>query len=125
MGISATDIKLRKSQRLTDFPDGGGRMVAAEVVDGQLNNLFPDISTQDRVAGRVSMRKAFVHVDTANTDMLYGAVGVIVDPPDDANVGMTMFSTGSYADTRTDARNRIESYVIKGVESRYVLMGDH
>lgn len=125
MGISATDIKLRKSQRLTDFPDGGGRMVAAEVVDGQLNNLFPDISTQDRVAGRVSMRKAFVHVDTANTDMLYGAVGVIVDPPDDSNVGMTMFSTGSYADTRTDARNRIESYVIKGVESRYVLMGDH
>lgn len=125
MGISATDIKLRKPQRLTDFPDGGGRMVAAEVEDGQLNNLFPDISTQDRVAGRVSMRKAFVHVDTANTDMLYGAVGVIVDPPDDANVGMTMFSTGSYADTRTDARNRIESYVIKGVESRYVLMGDH
>lgn len=125
MGISATDIKLRKSQRLTDFPDGGGRMVAAEVEDGQLNNLFPDISTQDRVAGRVSMRKAFVHVDTANTDTLYGAVGVIVDPPDDANVGMTMFSTGSYADTRADARNRIESYVIKGVESRYVLMGDH
>lgn len=125
MGISATDIKLRKSQRLTDFPDGGGRMVAAEVEDGQLNNLFPDISTQDRVAGRVSMRKAFVHVDTANTDTLYGAVGVIVDPPDDANVSMTMFSTGSYADTRTDARNRIESYVIKGVESRYVLMGDH
>ena len=125
MGISATDIKLRKSQRLTDFPDGGGRMVAAEVVDGQLNNLFPDISTQDRVAGRVSMRKAFVHVDTANTDMLYGAVGVIVDPPDDENVNLTMFSTGSYADTRTEARNRIESYVIKGTESRYVLMGDH
>ena len=125
MGISATDIKLRKSQRLTDFPDGGARMVAAEVEDGQLNNLFPDISTQDRVAGRVSMRKAFVHVDTANADTLYGAVGVIVDPPDDANVSMTMFSTGSYADTRTDARNRIENYVIKGVESRYVLMGDH
>ena len=125
MGISATDIKLRKSQRLTDFTDGGGRMVAAEVVDGQLNNLFPDISTQDRVAGRVSMRKAFVHVDTANTDMLYGAVGVIIDPPEDDSVFMSMFSTGSYADTRTDARNRIESYITKGVESRYVLFGDH
>lgn len=125
MGISATDIKLRKSQRLTDFPDGGGRMVAAEVVDGQLNNLFPDISTQDRVAGRVSMRKAFVHVDTANTDMLYGAVGVIVEPPEDDNVFMSMFSTGNYADTRADARNRIENYITKGVESRYVLYGDH
>lgn len=125
MGISATDIKLRKSQRLTDFADGGGRMVAAEVVDGQLNNLFPDISTQDRVAGRVSMRKAFVHIDTDNTDMLYGAVGVIINPPADSSVSMSMFSTGSYADTRTDARNRIESYITKGVESRYVLYGDH
>lgn len=125
MGISATDIKLRKSQRLTDFPDGGGRMVAAEVVDGQLNNLFPDISTQDRVAGRVSMRKAFVHVDTENTDMLYGAVGVIINPPMDSSVSMSMFSTGSYADVRADARNRIENYITKGVESRYVLYGDH
>lgn len=125
MGISAIDIKLRKSQRLTDFPDGGGRMVASEVVDGQLNNLFPDISTQDRVAGRVSMRKAFVHVDTANTDMLYGAVGVIINPPEDDNVSMSMFSTGSYADVRSDARNRIENYITKGVESRYVLYGDH
>lgn len=125
MGITALDIKIRKSQRLTDNPDGGGRMVAAEVVDGQLNNLFPDISTQDRVTGRVSMRKAFVHVDTANVDVLYGAVGVIVDPPADDNVHVTMFSTGNYADTRADARNRIESYITKGVESPYVLFGDH
>src|SRR5690606_16028546 len=116
MGITALDIKIRKSQRLTDNPDGGGRMVAAEVVDGQLNNLFPDISTQDRVSGRVSMRKAFVHVDTANTDTLYGAVGVVMEPPADDNVSMTMFSTGSYADERSDARNRIESYITKGVE---------
>ncbi len=125
MGITALDIKIRKSQRLTDNPDGGGRMVAAEVVDGELNNLFPDISTQDRVAGRVSMRKAFVHIDTANTDTLYGAVGVVMEPPEDDNVTMTMFSTGSYSDVRNDARNRIESYITKGVESRYTLYGDH
>ncbi len=125
MGITALDIKIRKSQRLTDNPDGGGRMVAGEVVDGVLNNLFPDISTQDRVSGRVSMRKAFVHVDTANTDTLYGAVGVVMEPPEDDNVNVTMFSTGSYADERRDARNRIESYITKGVESRYVLFGDH
>lgn len=125
MGISALDMKIRKSQRLTDNPDGGGRMVAAEVIDGQLNNLFPDISTQDRVSGRVSMRKAFVHIDTATIDTLYGAVGVVMEPPEDDNVYMTMFSTGSYADERRDARNRIESYITKGVESRYVLFGDH
>jgi len=125
MGITVTDIKIRQSQRLTDNPDGGGRMVAAEVIDGQMNNLFPDISTQDRVSGRVSMRKAFMHIDTPTTDVLYGAVGVLMEPPDDDNVTMLMFSTGSYADVRSDARNRIENYVTRGVESRYVLFGDH
>lgn len=125
MGITALDIKLRKSQRLTDNPDGGGRMVAAEVVDGELNALFPDISTQDRVQGRVSMRKAFVHIDTPDTSVLYGAVGVLTEPPVDDDVFMTMFSTGSYSDVRSDARNRIESYITKGVESRFVLFGDH
>lgn len=125
MGITALDIKIRQSQRLTDNPDGGGRMVAGLVVDGELNNLFPDISTQDRVSGRVSMRKAFVHVDTPDVSTLYGAVGVVMEPPADDNVFMTMFSTGSYADERRDARNRIESYITKGVESRFVLFGDH
>lgn len=125
MPITALDIKIRKSQRLTDNPDGGGRMVAAEVVDGELNNLFPDISTQDRVSGRVSMRKGFVHIDTPDTSVLYGAVGVIMEAPEDDNVSMLMFSTGSYSDVRSDARNRIENYITKGVESRFVLFGDH
>ena len=52
MAIAATDIKLRKSQRLTDNPDGGGRMVQAEVVDGELNNLFPNIGDEERTTGR-------------------------------------------------------------------------
>lgn len=125
MPITATDIKLRKSQRLTDNPDGGGRMVSAEIVDGAMNNLFPDIDDEARTTGNVSLRKLFVHVDTADTDTLQGAIAVIINPPEDPNVSMAMFSTGSYSDVRSDARNRLESYITRGVESRYVLMGDH
>ncbi len=125
MTISATDIKLRQSQRLTDNPDGGGRMVATEIVDGAMNNLFPDIGDEERTTGRSTLRKLFVHVDTSGTDVLKDAIAVIVDPPTDPNVQVSMFATGSYSDVRNDARNRVEGYITKGVESRYVLLGAH
>jgi len=83
MTISATDIKMRQSQRLTDNPDGGGRMVQTEIVDGQMNNLFPDIGDEERTTGRATLRKLFVHVDTPTTDVLKDAIGVLVDPPDE------------------------------------------
>lgn len=125
MAIAATDIKLRKSQRLTDNPDGGGRMVQAEVVDGELNNLFPNIGDEERTTGRTVLRKAFVHVDTPNVDVLKDAIGVILRQPEDSKISMVMMGLGSYSDTRAEARDRIESYITKGVESRYLLLGNH
>ena len=68
MTIATTDIKLRTPERLTDLADGGGRQTSGTIVDGQLNNLFQDTSRLDRVTGRVSLRKAYMHVDTANVD---------------------------------------------------------
>lgn len=125
MTISATDIKMRQSQRLTDNPDGGGRMVQTEIVDGQMNNLFPDIGDEERTTGRATLRKMFVHVDTPTTDVLKDAIGVLVDPPSDPRVQVSMFATGSYSDVRADARNRVESYITRGVESRYILLSNH
>ena len=125
MTISATDIKMRQSQRLTDNPDGGGRMVQTEIVDGQMNNLFPDIGDEERTTGRATLRKLFVHVDTPTTDVLKDAIGVLVDPPADPRVQVSMFATGSYSDVRADARNRVESYITRGVESRYILLSNH
>lgn len=123
MTILATDIKFRKSQRLTDNPDGGGRMVQSEVVDGVLNNLFPDIGDEERTTGRAVLRKDFVHVSTPTVDVLKDAIALLLAPPADPAVNVCMFSTGSYSDERVDARNRIESYTTKGTESRLVLMG--
>ncbi len=125
MTISATDIKMRQSQRLTDNPDGGGRMVQAEIVDGQMNNLFPDIGDEERTTGRATLRKMFVHVDTPGTDVFKDAIGVLLNPPADPRVQVSMFATGSYSDVRGDARNRVESYITRGVESRYILLSSH
>lgn len=125
MTITALDIKMRQSQRLTDNPDGGGRMVQTEIVDGQLNNLFPDIGDEERTTGRSVLRKMFVHVDTPAPDVLKDAIAAIIAPPGESRVSVTAFATGSYSDERAQARNRVESYITKGVESRFVLLGDH
>lgn len=114
MAILKEDIKLLASERLTDFYDGGGAMTGNEVISGELNNLFPDISRLDRTYGRVSMRKCFPAVLTENSDMYYGSHAIITNPPDDDNVFVTMFSRNDFDDTRDDARNRIESYVTIG-----------
>ncbi|WP_416057737.1 hypothetical protein [Stenotrophomonas maltophilia] len=125
MTILATDIKMRQSQRLTDNPDGGGRMVQAEIIDGAMNNLFPDIGDEERTTGRSTLRKMFVHVDTPGPDVLKDAIAVLIDPPADPRVTVTMFATGSYSDVRVDAKNRVESYITRGTESRFILLGDH
>ncbi|CQR43724.1 putative Curculin-like (Mannose-binding) lectin protein [Thiomonas sp. CB3] len=124
MPILSTDIKLLDSQRMTDTSDGGGRMTSTEIPDNVAGNLFPKISRLDAVYGRVNLRKIFMQVRTASLDVYGGANMVIVDPPDNAKVSVLLFSTGSDFDTRNEARDRIEGYVIKGVKSRMKLFGD-
>ena len=124
MPILTEDVKLMASQRLTDNDDGGGRMTGVEIVDGNVNNLFPDISRLDRVYGRVSLRKAFVSVQTADTDAYSGAHVILSLPAQDPNVSVCMFSTGDPNDERTAARNRLESYVTVGPRYQGWLWGD-
>lgn len=123
MTISAADVKLFESQRLTQNPDGGGRQTGNEVIDGQVNNLFQDISRVNRAFGNVALIKAFLGVDTQTTDIYLGAHGAVVRRPDDPNVSATLFSTESDTDERQDARDFIESYVVAGPEARMTAFG--
>ena len=125
MTINNSDIKLKQSERLTDTDDGGGHMTEQEVIDGQVNNLFPDISRLDRTTGRVSLRKAFAHADTANQDTYYGAHLIVTKQPADPNVKIALFDTDSASDERLNAQNRIESYLVKGIASSWRLFGNH
>ena len=62
MSIATTDVKLLKSERLTDEADGGGRATGVAVVDGEVNNVFPDLSRLDRTVGRISLRLSLIHI---------------------------------------------------------------
>lgn len=124
MTISVNDIKLLKSQRLTDEADGGGRATGAAVVGSEMNNLFSDISRLDRTMGRINMRKAFAGVMSSNADPYLGAHIILTQAPLDPRVSVTLFNTNSQTDERDAARNAIESYVVPAVSAPFELLGN-
>ncbi len=123
--INSSDVKLKQSQRLDDTEFGGGAMIATEVVDGLVNNLFPDISRLDRVYGRVSMRKAFLNIETENRATYYGSNVVITEQASDPKVSVCFFTTQDWFDTRSSAKSRVEAYLVKGPTFPAMFWADH
>ena len=124
MTITSDQIVLAESQVMADTEDGGGRMSGEVVEEGAINNTMPDISRLDRVYGRVNLRKLFLSVRSANQDTLLGAHSILLRKPLDPRVSVTLFQTGSHTDRRSDARDRLESYLVKSSESNFWLWGD-
>ena len=124
MTITKSDVKLMQPERLTDESDGGGSMTGLEIVDGDINNLFDDISRVNRTYGNVSMRKSFLKVATAGADLYLDSHAVINQQPSDPNVSSLLFTTDNFYDERTEARQRIESFVIAGPRSGLMLRGN-
>src|SRR5574343_1453481 len=123
MTILPSNLRLLESERMTDNSDGGGRRTSHVIADGVAGNVFPKVSRIDAVYGRVNLRKIYPHVNSSNLDVYAGAHLIITDAPDNQRIHVLAFSTGSDYDNRTAARDRIESYVIAGPESRMVLYG--
>jgi len=114
MAILANDIKLLKSEVMSDVPEGGGGVTGQLVVDGQSNNMFDDVSTLDRVYGAVHVRKIFGAVQTADRDKYYGAHAIISKLPGDAKLGVNLFATADWFDRRPDATGRVQNYRAQG-----------
>ncbi len=125
MAITDQDIRLMASEVLADVPEAGGRITGNEVIDGQSNNLFPDVSELDRTIGRVSLRKAFPAVLSANRDTYYGVNVILDERPADPNVDVTLFTTESWTDTRAAAVSRMESYLARGPKYDGYLWDQH
>lgn len=123
MPIDNSHIRTLESERMTDTPDGGGRRTNHEIPDGEPSGVFPKISRIDAVYGRVNLRKLYPHINTASVEMYAGAHLIITQAPSNPRIGVLIFSTGSDYHVRADARDRIESYVIAGPESRMVVYG--
>lgn len=124
MTITTDDVKLLKSQRLTDEDDGGGRATGNAVADGELNNLFPDISRLDRTLGRISLRKVFAGVITDNSDPYLGVHAIVTESPADPRVSIVLFNSGSQTDERLAAQTAIENYVVPSTTATWELIGD-
>ncbi len=124
MAILSTDVKLMQSAVMLDTDGGGGAMSGTEIIDGLSNNLFPDISELDYTYGRVNLRKLFLSVRNAGVDSYYGSHMIIDTPPADPLVSVLLFTRGDWFDLRSDARNNIESYVVKAAPYSGYLMGD-
>lgn len=125
MPITSADVKLVKSQVMLDVPEGGGAPSGNVIVDGTSNAIFPDISELDRAAGRVNLRKVFATVQTNDTDSYFGANMIVAEPPADPRVSVTLFSTESTFDERSNASSRIESYLTSSQEYNGFLFNNH
>lgn len=123
MTIQSTDIVLYESERMTDEASGGGRPTGKQVPDATLNALFQKTSRLDRTEGRINLTKVFCGVKTATSEAFQGSHFAIIKDAEDANVNVLCVA-GTPTDVRSDARARIEAYLVPGVDARMFLLGD-
>lgn len=116
MAITQNDLEILKSEIMADTPDGGGLPTGIAVIDGVSNNLFPDVSDIDRLLGRVRLRKVSLAVKTANAELLQATRMLFTELPDNPNISVFAFKATSFADRRSDAQNKIESYLAFGTK---------
>lgn len=112
-----TDLKIFKSQRMTQNANAGGQRTANEVANGQLNEVFGNISAIDHAQSAVDIVKIYPGVSTANTQLLQDAHVLINEPPEDPLVDIIMIEAAGISDasTRRDIINIIESGVTAGL----------
>jgi len=110
MAITEADVRLMQSQRLTDFPDGGGRMTFTAIEDGVENNLFPDVGSLNRIFGRLQLRKCFAAVLSEDDDTYIGGHVVVEDIPDDPAVEACVVAYGGLTTERAEVAGVLSSW---------------
>jgi len=65
MAILANELVMYKAASMNDTPTNGGLLSNAVVTTAAKNNVFPDVSQADKLAGVTNLRKVFYKVDNA------------------------------------------------------------
>lgn len=125
MAITVANLKFYAAERMTDNDDGGGQMAGNEIISGQSNQIFDDLSDVDRAVGDASIRKVYAAVTSADTDKYLDAGVVVFKEPSDPDVSVLAFSTGDYYDERAALKNRIEQTISRGARWNGWLWGQH
>ena len=120
--LTTQNLRIYKSQRLTDTEDGGGMMVN-EALTGADNELFNPVSTLDNTLGGFDARLVYPAVLVADTSTLLGANVMISQPPAAENVSVLLVKGDYYGQERASIMERMESYRTATTESRMTLLG--
>lgn len=109
-----TDLKIFKAERMTQQADAGGQRTKNEVKNGQLNEVFGNISDIDHAQSAVDMVKIYPAVSTADTALLQDGHILINEPPVDPLVDVMIVEASGITDgsERANVVAAIESGVV-------------
>lgn len=134
MTIKNEDLIINKSERMTQFEDGGGKITGLLLQNNKSNEVFGDVTAIDRVSGKIEYGKLFASVKTYGdqvfdedgnpingadgqqivTQETLQAAGVIITKnPTDPNVHALLFSTDDHYDEVHTIKDRIESHMVR------------
>lgn len=102
MPIIAASLKIFDAEAMDDTATGGGRRGPNALLTGVQNNVFPDATEDDFLAGRVKVRKLYPSVVADDASLLQAATLRINAPPSDPLVSVCLVAYG------TDATRRAE-----------------
>lgn len=119
--ITRQDLKIYPSERLTQTDDGGG-MPTGKPLTGALNELFQPIGSVAWLNGAFYAVLEYAGVLRPDNAPLIAPFMCITRPPLNEAVSYLLFKASKFGETRAEVLNRIESYVIAGIESQMTLM---
>lgn len=127
MTILSSELLWYKSAEVSDDTTNGGRMSANVITDAVKNNIFPDVSEAQRVAGITQNRKVFIKIANDNDlPMLTPRVFIETQSPGE---DVVTFFTGTQTDTqagitgseRKFGTGKLDATVLSGVSVITVL----
>ena len=104
MAIQANEIKWYRSELVNDTASNGGRLTANECLDNVKNNVWPDVSQAERLAGSVKYRKTFIKIaNDEDLALINPQVFIETQTPGEDTIVLLL---GSQTDTQTE----VEAY---------------
>ncbi|MBF0349200.1 MAG: hypothetical protein HQL81_16150 [Magnetococcales bacterium] len=114
MPIEPNQIKIMKSQVISDTSSNGGRMSEVEVASGVKNNLWPDVPGSERTNGSTKFRKVFVKVASPDNLKLIDA-RIFVETPTPGGDRVVLFTTANgQTDTQADVASLVTLFYGSG-----------
>lgn len=105
MPILDSELQWFRAQLLSDTTpvQNGGRFTQQQIVSGVKNNLFPDVSQAERVAGVEHWRKVFIaNRSASNLPLIDSKISVESGTPGDSHVLL-------YPATQTDTQDQVSA----------------